>query len=86
MTMKVKLATQLISSSVADGIEFCNKDLQLLEFRNSEGTVEFLQTFDRIFDFTNSRSSLAKLFKSPLRTGKEDYWKPIVSRYVFIYF
>ena len=35
--MKVNLATQLLSSSVANAIEFADKDLHLPEFEGSEG-------------------------------------------------
>ncbi|CAL1279505.1 unnamed protein product [Larinioides sclopetarius] len=54
--MKVKLAAQLFSLSVADAIEYCNVKLKLSEFENSEATVEFLRIFNDLFDLFNSKS------------------------------
>lgn len=70
--MKVYLAAQTLSSSVADAIEFCNKQLQLPEFQNSEGTVQFIRVIDRVFDFLNSRNPLARGYKAPLRPGDDE--------------
>ena len=74
--MKVKLAAQTLSSSVADAIEFCNLDLHLPAFKNSEATVRFIRIIDRLFDFLNSRNPLAKGFKAPLRLSNEVFWRP----------
>ncbi|KAG0727701.1 DNA transposase THAP9 [Chionoecetes opilio] len=65
--MKVNLAAQLLSSCVADAIEYCNNDLHLQNFKDSEGTVEFLRIFDKLFDTLNSRNPLGKGFKAPMR-------------------
>jgi len=73
--MKVALAAQTLSSSVADSIEFCTKNLELPEFQGSEGTVRFIRSIDRVFDFLNSRNPFAKGFKSPLRRTNESYWR-----------
>lgn len=67
MIMKVYLAAQTLSSSVANAIEFCDKILQLPEFKNSGPTVKFIRTVDRIFDFLSVRNpwsclSLTELF------------------------
>lgn len=40
--MKVKLATQLFSSSVADALEYCRSELKLKQFKDCEGTVNFI--------------------------------------------
>ncbi len=42
MKMKVNLATQLLSSSVASTIDFAYQDLHLPQFKGSEATVHFL--------------------------------------------
>lgn len=55
--MKVSLAAQTLSSSVANSIEFCDRDLGLPEFRDSEAIVRFIRCIDRLFDFLNSRKS-----------------------------
>ncbi|GBN76998.1 hypothetical protein AVEN_19541-1 [Araneus ventricosus] len=56
--MKVKLAAQLFSSSVADAIDidYCHNKLKLQDFTRSEATVEFLRLINTLFDVLNSRS------------------------------
>jgi hypothetical protein len=52
--MKVKLATQLLSRSVAKAIEFCRDDLKMPLFRNSEATCKlelFIGLFIELFIF-----------------------------------
>ena len=72
--MKVNLAAQTFSSSVADAIEYCANVLKLQQFQGSSATVKFIRVFDRLFDVLNSRSPLAKGFKSALRFNNKDYW------------
>ncbi len=54
--MKVNLAAQTLSSSVADVIEFLDNVMELPDFKNSQGTVIFCKTIDRLFDMLNSRN------------------------------
>lgn len=72
--MKVHLAAQTISSSVADALEFCQEDLGLKTFSGSGPLVKFLRLFDRLFDILNSRNPLAKNFKAPLRWTTRHLW------------
>ena len=46
--MKVNLAAQSLSSSVADAIEYCATILKLPQFQGSEATVKFLRMFDHL--------------------------------------
>ncbi|KAM7309811.1 hypothetical protein ISCGN_006796 [Ixodes scapularis] len=62
--MKVKLAAQTLSSSVAKALLFA-KQLGLPEFSNCEGTCKFIQDIDRCFDLLNSRSPVARTYKRP---------------------
>ena len=39
--MKVKLASQLFSQSVANAIEYCDEHLSLPQFKNSAATTNF---------------------------------------------
>lgn len=71
--MKVNLASQGLSNSVANALEFCLK-IQLPEFEGCEATVKFLRTFDRLFDILNSRNPLAKTFKAPMRQRNQHFW------------
>lgn len=71
--MKVCLATQTISSSVADAIYYLKLSGHPL-FRGSEATIEFIRVFDRLFDLMNSRSAYGKGCKSPLSLQNKDDW------------
>lgn len=77
MKMKVNLAAQTLSSSTANSIEYCDKYLNLRNFRGSSGTVSFIRCIDRIFDFLNSRNhfGFGKGFKAPLRKSNEVFWR-----------
>ena len=72
--MKVNLAVQSLSSSVADAISFCKDNLKMTLFQGSEATIKFIRIFDRLFDIFNSRNPLGKGFKAPIS----------VSNYYFI--
>lgn len=61
--MKVSLAVQCLSSSVADALSLV-KDLP--QFVGCESTIEFCRRFDAGFDLLNSRSHVAKGDKSPI--------------------
>ncbi|GBM17658.1 DNA transposase THAP9, partial [Araneus ventricosus] len=63
--MKVKLAAQVLSNSVADALLYLANDLKLEEFQGCEATVEFLKIFNNLFDVLNSRNFLSKGFKAP---------------------
>lgn len=56
MKMKVYLAAQTLSQSVADTLEFCMKDLKLTEFQRCEATIRFIRSIDILFDFLNSHN------------------------------
>lgn len=78
MIMKVFLAAQTLSASVADAIEFCWKVLRLPEFKGCEATVQFIRCVDYVFDFLNVRNPWGKGFKSPLKSENEYIWRPKV--------
>lgn len=64
--MKVKLAAQTFSNSVADAIQYCDQDLNLPEFFGSYATVEFITKINNLFDILNSRNINAYGFKKPM--------------------
>lgn len=64
--MKVSLAAQTLSASVADALDFLNHDLQIPTFQGSEATVKFIRMADKLFDVFNSKSFLGLSFKAPL--------------------
>ena len=76
--MKVNLAAQAFSSSVADAIEYCADVLKMKQFQGSEATVEFIRLFDHLFDVLNSRNPFAKGYKSALRVSNKTVWDPFL--------
>lgn len=64
--MEVYLATQLFSASVADAIEFCDRTLQLPDFKKSDATVRFIRFINDLFDIFNSRKMTDTFYKQPL--------------------
>lgn len=64
--MKVRLATQLLSESVASALEYCEEKLCLDDFKGCKATVNFLRIMNNIFDILNSRTLVAPGFKKPL--------------------
>lgn len=77
--MKVSLAAQTLSSSVADSLEYCRLVLKLNDFQGSEATERFIRTIDELFDFSNSRNPYGKSYKAPLSRKNEQIWKTRVS-------
>jgi hypothetical protein len=77
--MNVRLAAQTLSSSVANAIKFLDVSTKHPSFRDSEGTVKFIHTIDRLFDMLNSRNPFGKGFKTPLRLQSKDTWQEIFS-------
>lgn len=64
--VKVQLAAQIFSKSVANAIEFYQKTLKLKDFQFCDGTIQFLRTFNDLFDILNSRTLKQNGFKQPL--------------------
>lgn len=69
--MKVKLAVQLLSASVAKAIEFCDQKLHLLNFANSAATVNFTHVVNNLFDILNSRKFPGIDFEAPINKKNE---------------
>ena len=77
--MKVNLAAQTISASVADAIEFCDLVLEIPAFHDSAPTVKFIRIFDHLFDIFNSRNTYGKHYKSTLRESNKQAWQPFLT-------
>ena len=77
--MKIDLAAQSLSSSVADAIEYCTNTLKLPQFKGSEATVKFIRIIDHLFDILNSRNPCAKGYKAALRVNNKGSWLPFLS-------
>lgn len=61
--MKVQLAAQIFSTSVANALLFCKNHLKLEEFQSCQGTIQFLCTFNDLFDILNSKTMKQNGFK-----------------------
>lgn len=64
--MKTKLATQLLSRSVADSLLFCKNVLKLETFANCGATVKFIIMMNDAFDILNSRKITATGYKKAM--------------------
>ena len=73
--MKVDLAAQTLSSSVADAIDFPNIVEKDARFQNSEATVNFIRTIDKLFDILHTRNPLGKGSKQPLKLPNQAEWE-----------
>lgn len=63
--MRVFLAAQLFSTSVADALEFLSKkQTHSLIFKDSNGTIHFTRTINNLFDIFNSKNCFGKGYKS----------------------
>lgn len=72
--MKVKIATQTLSKSVADALMYLSQDLKAAEFVDSASTANFEEHFNNIFDIFNSRNKFAKYaYKRPLSPATENF-------------
>lgn len=70
--MKVRLAVQVFSQSVATSLDFM-RSIGQTGFEDSEATADFIRLCDRLFDILNSRSSQARRSKSALNLGNFTY-------------
>lgn len=64
--MKVHLAAQTLSRSVAVALEYCKDELNIDDFSDSGATIEFIRYFNDIFDILNSRRLSAYGLKKPI--------------------
>ncbi|KAJ3661546.1 hypothetical protein Zmor_005937 [Zophobas morio] len=64
--MKVKLASQVFSKSVADALEFVKDQISLPQFHDAAATIKFIRIFDMLFDVLNSRNMLQVDYKKPI--------------------
>ncbi|KYM97813.1 THAP domain-containing protein 9 [Cyphomyrmex costatus] len=58
--MKVKLAVQTLSTSVANALTYLDKECKMSQFKGSEATAQFCLIMNDIFDVLNSRNKFCK--------------------------
>ena len=76
--MKVNLATQALSKSVADALEYCNIHLKIKTFEGCEATVKFIRIIDQLFDVLNARNPIGRGKKVPLCSHNRNVWGPFI--------
>lgn len=52
--MKVKLAIQLLSRSIAESLTFCKNNFNLDNFKNCDATINFIMIMNDSFNILNS--------------------------------
>lgn len=57
----------MLSNSVADSLEFLQKDLKLTAFENVGATIDFIKRMNNVFDVLNSRNIHSMSDKSPTK-------------------
>jgi hypothetical protein len=70
--MKVRLAVQLLSSSVARALEYLRTS-ECSEFADTQPTEFLIAAVDRLFDILNSRSIASTGYKKPINKGNASY-------------
>lgn len=80
--MRVKIAAQILSRSVADALIFLEKDVKISEFAGSEATSEFILLFNNIFDVFNSKNFFAKYkYRQPI---SEKNWQSLCQYFDYV--
>ena len=69
--MKVSVAAQTLSSSVASAITFLREN-NFPQFQNSSATSDFILLINNLFGILNSKSKFGRQFKAPITTENYD--------------
>lgn len=77
--MKVSLAVQVFSKSVAEALKFASQTLKLEQFKNVSATIDFLLIVNDLFDLCNSKNCLAKGSKAALKLCNKYQWEPFLN-------
>lgn len=76
--MKVRLAVQLLSASVADALAYCEEQLHLSQFKGCQATIKFINIINNCFDILNSRSLVSPGYKKSLCKKNIDNTKTFI--------
>lgn len=72
--MKVKIAAQTLSNSVADAFIYLNEDLKEPQFQGVGATVKFCKTMNNLFDIFNCRNKFSKyIYRKPLSDKNKEF-------------
>lgn len=70
--MKVKLGSQIFSTSVANAPDFVKDQLSLPQFHDAAATIRFIRIFDTLCHVLNSRNMLHVDYKKPISLSNYD--------------
>ncbi|KAG8190195.1 hypothetical protein JTE90_011918 [Oedothorax gibbosus] len=76
--MKVSLAVQVFSTSVAEALKFVSTSLKMPQFNKCSATVEFITLINDLFDICNSKNCLGKGLKGALKESNKKVWEPFL--------
>lgn len=81
--MKVRLAAQMFSNSVADALIWLEFDIKEPKFKGAASTATFCRTINNIFDLLNSRNRFVKdPSKAPISKDNIDEVRQNVTQYM----
>ena len=73
--MRVHLATETLSDSVANAIQCCQTKLNLPGYSDTYGTCRFIRTFTKLFDWTDSKNpNKDGSYTAPIKVSIKDAW------------
>lgn len=78
--MKVRLAAQVFSKSVADALRVLKDDVKLPDFKDCGQTIYFIELFNDLFDILNSKSIRQFSFKKPFNCNSDSHNKMILDK------
>jgi len=70
--MRVRVAVQTFSNSVADAIEYCMNDLHLPEFQEAEATIKFCRLMNNIFDILTRNFLSKSTYNKPIHENNKE--------------
>lgn len=70
--MKGRYAAQVFSASIADALEFCEKELNLSDFEGCNATIKFIRIINNLFDILNSKNLRQFGYKKPIQESNAE--------------
>lgn len=81
--MNVRFATQLLSNSVANSLEFCKSKLALPQFEKCTATINFIRIFNDAFDILNSRQQISYGLRGSLNKNNFDNIYAFIQKFFY---
>ena len=78
--MKVNLAAQVLSRSVAEALSFASQHSGVRGLEDVSGTVQFLKMFDEIFDLLNSKTPITSGTKAHMKPSNKETWMNTITQ------